>query len=175
MVCSNCGKESSLNQKFCRSCGNKLLSVSSDDSLSSNPANERKQPIIEWANKIGIIGAILLAALIAVLFIFGLISNLIGIYGYDVRLKSLGFLLGLLFHIGLSIALISIIVGIFLKIVGWLIGPKLSIRKKDPKIISPARMTNRLESEQSITEHTTELLNERVIEAENVDSKTRGR
>jgi hypothetical protein len=168
MFCSKCGSEASPNQKFCRSCGNKLFAVSSDDPDSANIANEgneRKNPITQAANYVGITGTILLAAMLAGLLIIGLIYNLVH--------EEMPELVGHMFHIGISIALITATVGVFLKILGWLIGPKLSVHQNTRKALAQNPRTNRLEVEHSITDRTTDLLDEKVAKAKDVESEDR--
>ncbi len=154
MFCARCGSKASENQKFCRSCGNRLQVVPPAPGQDIKISREGRNAVTRAANEIGMMGALTLAAVLAVSIILGLIGNIIPVTVPDVFSHIL--------LASLYVSLIVITIGVFLKIVGWLIGPGLDSNQDGRNIPAEAPRTNRLieshEPISSVTEHTTKSL-----------------
>jgi hypothetical protein len=161
MFCSKCGVIASENQKFCRSCGNGLQGelpiLDQDQKISS----KGKNAVARAANKIGMVGALSLAAALALLIILLLISSIL-----HTRLPEV---VGHIFHASTYVALIVITIGVFLKIVGWFMGPEPDYNQDRQEGYADRPRTNRLvenhEPISSVTEHTTRSMEEGVAES----------
>ena len=161
MFCARCGSKAFKNQKFCRSCGNRLQVV--PPALDQDPKISRdgKNAVTRAANEIGMMGALALAAALAVTAIIGLIGNIIPIILPEV--------FGHILLASIYVALIVITVGVFLKIVGWVKGPESDSNQDGQRVYSDTPRTNQLVESiapiSSVTEHTTKLLEDSVAES----------
>ena len=105
-------------------------------------------------------GALTLAAALAFTVIIGLIGNIIPITLPEV----FGHMLASIY-----VALIVITIGVFLKIVGWVMGPESDTNQDGQRVNAETPRTNHLIESiapiSSITEHTTKLLEDSVAES----------
>jgi zinc ribbon protein len=167
MFCAKCGSEAVENQKFCRSCGNRLQSVLPVPDQAPRVSRNGKNAVARAANEIGMMGALTLAAMLALTIISLLISSIIH--------TKLPEVIGHIFQASIYVALIVITIGVFLKIVGWFMDPEPDDSQQRQAGYAETSQTNRLiESPapiSSVAEHTTRSLEDRVAEsAYNSDS-----
>jgi hypothetical protein len=161
MFCARCGSKASENQKFCRSCGNRLQVV--PPALDQDPKISRqgKNACARAADEIGMMGALTLAAALAFAVIMGLIRNIIPI--------TLPEVFGNILLASIYVALIVMTIGVFLKIVGWVMRPESDTNQDGQRVNAETPRTNHLiESPapiSSITEHATKLLEDCVVES----------
>ncbi|HKQ80147.1 MAG TPA: zinc ribbon domain-containing protein [Blastocatellia bacterium] len=159
MFCSKCGSEADENQKFCKSCGNRLLAV--PPAIDQGPTTPRqgRNAVSRVANGIGMTGALTLAATVAFGIIVGLTAGIFSI--------TLPAFFGRIIQISVYLAFIEITVGLFLKILGWVMPPETELNRNEQKIQAETPRTNQLESRESpksipsVTESTTNLLEDR--------------
>src|SRR5437868_6639037 len=94
MYCPNCGKENSDEQKFCRSCGLTLQTISQAmaDELPPTTTDERRVESVSWLQK-GWQNPLIYALL---LILLGIIITLIGNKGFsDSKVGDIGTIISL--------------------------------------------------------------------------------
>ncbi len=164
MFCLKCGTEASENQKFCRSCGNRLLVVPPAIDRGSKVPRKERNAVTRVANNFGLMGAWVLATSLAIWIIATLVGDLF-------HWMTPEFLVDILRH-AIPLALILVTMGVFLKIVGWVMRPESNISQDERQIQVETAKTNQLapgerqESISSVTERTTNLLEEKTAKEE---------
>jgi len=162
MFCARCESKASENQKFCRSCGNRLQVAPPAIDQDPKISREGKNAITRAANEIRRLGKLTLAAALAVSIILWLIGGIIPIKTPEVFVNILLAII--------SVPLILITIGVFLKIVGLFIGPESDSKHDGRRVWAETPQTNQLvespASISSVNEHTAKLLEDSVSESD---------